>query len=220
LIDENFEGAGYEETWVETVGGSSTVDEDDTSTPGTPLAGSGSHCLKCEVTSTDTDAKTRNTLSGNEDIVYASVDFYATAEDFDEGEGCYILLIGDALAANVCDIQWYQSSGLKFRLQYYSGGSINSTAGVAMSLNTWYRLEFRYDITNTAWSWYIDESLQDSGVLAAAMRTPRFMTIGIAGHSTHNGTTTAYFDQAHWNTERYMGFAYNRMRRLYTFEGL
>ncbi|HDY89813.1 MAG TPA: hypothetical protein ENH82_17065, partial [bacterium] len=45
VVDESFEGAGYEESWSETAGAGNTIDEDSV-IPGTPPPGAGSQCLK------------------------------------------------------------------------------------------------------------------------------------------------------------------------------
>ena len=215
LVDENCEGAGYEESWTEVKGGSSTVDED-SAFPAAGLAGSGSQCLACTINSTDVNAYAYKTLSGDQNIAYISYDFYGDVERLGNAELVGVLAVLNSGGLPCCIVQWVESGGNQYlRLGYYSGTAMNYTAVPKIfTLQQWYRIEFRYDLTNSVWSWYRDEVLQDSGALAAATRTPRVIGIGLNGHTAGDGTTRCYIDQVHWNTERYMGFARNRIRKV------
>lgn len=204
IVDESFEGTGYEETWVELVDTGCTVDED-SSIPGTPPIGIGSQCLNSIVTdATNNDASTLQTKT-NQNISYIRGYLYVSAEGFSNNQGFATLNIQTTTGTLVARIDILQLSGvLSSRFVYWSSGAQQATAGVAISLNTWYRIEYQYDTTNLLWEWRINGVTQHSGVLAATTGTPDRLRIGIIGNTGTTGATM-YTDRVAWDDTEWVG---------------
>ena len=205
LIDENFEGTGYEESWTETMYAGNTLDEDST-IPGTPPTGSGSQCLKAiMVAGTNLDAYTTRVVS-NQNIIYARAYVYFETEGFNNTETSGgILRCNNSAVALAFRIIIGQNSGVfQARLDYYSASAIQSTAWVNISLGQWYRFEVQYDITNNLWEWRIDGTTQHSGSLSANTRIPYNLIVGILT-TTSSGTTTTYTDLVAWDDTTWVG---------------
>jgi len=222
IIDENFEGTGYEESWSETVDTGCTLDED-ASIPGTHPPGAGSQCAKAIVLNATANDAWAEQIKTAQNISYCRVYIYVAEEGFADGNIAVIGRIGAAAGVSA-SISIGQNSGvLQMRFSYYSSGAIQSTAWITISLNTWYRIEWRYDITNLLWAWRIDGITQHSGSLVAATRTPDRMLFGIGGH-TGAAQTTVYEDLVVWGDTTWIGAEtlsipvsmhhYNQMRNI------
>jgi len=202
LIDENFEGNGYEESWTETVSIGNTLDED-SAIPGTPPVGSNSQCLKAIFTSGATYAYAARII-GNNNIVYIRGYIYLSEEGLNDNQLIQNLVLSDSSSLVCGRIDIAQIAGvLQIRFSYYSAGAVQSTAFVNFSLNTWYRIEFQYDITNLLWEWRIDGITKNSGSLSAATRTPNGLLIG----TVHTGSaqSTLYTDLVVWDDTTWVG---------------
>ena len=209
LSDESFEGTGYEETWTETVGSGSIVDED--STDITPPTDGGSQILKVQKVSSNYNAKTSRDLGSEQNTTYARFYVYITAEGMANGQEIYL---ARGLNASLT-MPWYfgitqNSSGeVRFRFALYNNGttayySYPSTAPGTGSINVnqWYKVEVKYDATNLTWEWRLDGTSLYSGSLTGTLRNPpRYFELGDAGLSL---TMTAYIDRFAVNSSSYL----------------
>lgn len=206
LLDESFEGTGYEESWTEVVNTGNTLDEDAT-IPGVPPSGAGSECVQAIVTdaTTNNDTYAYQTI-GNRSTSYVRGYIYLDQEGFSDGQSLSTLELYNSANARVAGLLIGQVGGdviLKF--QYYSGGNMRSTAGgVSLALDTWYRVEYKYDVAGLAWEIRIDGSTKASGSLADLTRTPDRMLVGIFGNSG-TASTTLYTDLAVWDDSTWIG---------------
>lgn len=204
ILNENFEGTGYENSWAESVDSGNTSDED-SAIPGTAPPGSGSQCHKAIAT----DAVSVNAFayngSANQNISYIRGYLYIGAEGLADGEVFSTLFLIDSSFANFSTImQIGQNAGqLQIRLVYYSGGALQPTAWANINIQQWYRVEYKYDITNLKWEWKIDGAAKNSGSLVAATITPYFIGIGINGHEG-SSPTTLYSDLITWNDSNWV----------------
>lgn len=209
LLHESFEGAGYENTWSETIDVGCTLNED-AFVPGTPPPAAGSQCLNAIVLdATYADAYATHAIQ-DQDVCYARAYIRLVQEGLGAGQGFASIVIQDSSPATVAEVQLYEMGGnLYARYRYYSGGTIASTTGVAISLGAWYKIECKYDITNMEWEWRIDGVTRHSGSLSAATRTPNRIDVGIIGHTGTAQSTLCTdlvaVDNANWpaaiNTE-------------------
>ena len=202
IIDENFEGTGYEETWAETVTAGNTLDED-AAIPGTPPTGSGSQCLKA-IFAVATSAFAEQTKT-NQNISYVRYYLYVETEGLADGHIISLVNLRTTTGTAICAVQVGQNAGvLQARYNYYSSGAYQTTAWVNINIAQWYRLEFKYDLTNMLWEWKIDGVSQTSGSLAAATYTPGRMRIG-GTQTTVTGTTTLYQELVVWDDTNWVG---------------
>lgn len=206
LVDENFEGTGYEETWSEGIDTGCTLDEDST-IPGIPPVGAGSQCLKAVVlNATANDAFARRTLT-NQNISYVRDYVYIAEEGFADTNTVFVNALLNSVNALASGTQIGQLSGvLKMRHSFFNNGAPQYTAWVNVSLNTWYRVEYQYDITNLLWEWKIDGATQANGTLTGATRIPTKLDVGI---ESNNGAaqTTVYHDLVVWDDATWPGVA-------------
>lgn len=204
LIDENFEGTGYEESWIETVTSGNTLDED-SAIPGTPPSGSAAQCLKAIFTAGAINAYAKRVI-GDTNIAYIRGYLYLSQEGLNNNQNISTLVLGNSSSATVAQLVITQTAGvLKAYLQYYSNGALQSTTQVLMSLATWYLIEYRYDITNMLWEWKVDGVSQEVAALSAAIRTPNNLVIG-GGHGG-SAQSTLYTDLVVWDNEAWPGAA-------------
>lgn len=205
IVDENFEGTGYEETWAETVNAGCTLDEDST-IPGTPPTGAGSQCLKTIIVDGTSESAYALQTKTNQNISYIRAYIYCSQEGLADTFALRLAALynsADALVARIIIIQ--VSGALKFNYQYYSGGALQSATAVNMSLNTWYRVEYKYDITNMLWEWQIDGVSQGSGSLSAATLTPDRIVTGIRTVAGNPTQSTVYTDLVVWDDATWPG---------------
>ncbi|HDY67754.1 MAG TPA: hypothetical protein ENH85_08185 [Candidatus Scalindua sp.] len=206
IIDENFEGTGYEETWAETIDAGCTLDEDSVLPGSAPYpVGAGSQCLKAIVLdATYADAYALQTKT-NQNISYIRGYVYLSEEGLADNQYFYSFVLADGASAVVSRIQIAQISGvLNVRFSYYSNSAIQNTAFTNISLNTWYRIEYKYDITNLLWEWRINGVLRNSGSLVANTRTPQKLLIGIQ-FNIGVAQSTLYTDLVVWDDAAWVG---------------
>jgi len=209
IINEDFEAPGYEEAWIETLDPSSSLNPE-SEHPGTPFPYSGNYCLEARIADVDTNAYVI-IMKSNNDENYFGFDFYLDVERLVNGETTFLSLVLDNASDAVCGIVLEQEAGVpKLWYYYYTNGGFSATAKVEIIPQTWYRIDFLYDITNVTWAWRIDQVVQHTGALAAAMRTPKYMGVGVMLHAAGNGITTIYFDHIFWDD-----FAYYRTELLF-----
>ena len=91
------------------------------------------------------------------------------------------------------------------RYGYYSSGSVTFTTVAGISIDTWYRIEFKYDIDGNLWDWRIDGVSQNNGALSAATRTPQKLRIGCAGSTAAGGVDTV-LDEVAWRDDDWPGY--------------
>ncbi len=211
IIDENFEvtGAyGYDMAgWTEVVDPGCTLNED-AAIPGTAPTGAGNQCLKAVVSdATNNDAYAVQTKT-DQNISYVRGYLYVAQEGLNDGQVLSTLGLFTGANERVACIQIGQSTGLlKLRFQYYSNGTLNNTGMLTIALNTWYRVDYLYDITNLDWHVRIDGIIKASGKLVAPTRTSQKMITGILGNEGA-ASSMLYTDLVVWedfqDTTRYV----------------
>ena len=196
IVDENFEGTGYEESWSETVTAGNTLNED-AAIPGTPPTGAGSQCLNAILTPGATNAFATQIKSAT-NINYLRVYLYISQEGLNNTQTITLFNLRNSSDSATAGIQLIQISGVVgIRYVYYSNGAYQVTAPVTGSLNTWYRIELQYDVTNMLWEWKIDGISQANGSLTGAVLTPDRLSIG--GNHNGAGTSNIYLDLVAWD---------------------
>lgn len=196
ILDESFEGAGYEESWSERTDGG-TVNEDSTG-PGSLPGSGGSQCLLIHCTGSSVVGSGRNFTSGQA-ILYARAYIYVGAENIAAGGS-----IDHVFGFRQSGQDWCMAMGLKliktaggqlqFQPNFHSGGSwINMTAA-NISTGTWYCVEMRHDATNQIASWRLNgEQISSSSGLSLDRGPIRGIFLG-SPYGAWNSGNDIYFD--------------------------
>jgi hypothetical protein len=199
LWDEKLEGTGYEETWSagETVGGSSTLDEDANVTDVSSPPSWDSQCLKSAVVAPDTQAYVQHSWGIRHNISYARVEFIVDAEAVPNSTSISVAAGIDSVAVQtIWDIQIFKdgSGNRILRMILYHNGSPNAYTLSDMDLDKRYRVEVLWDMDADAWAWRIDGSAQDSGSLTGSANGWAFGLLKVGLDSSNAQGTTVYYD--------------------------
>ena len=159
---QNFEGTGYDnsEAWTTTTAGSGAIDED----AATPGAGSPSkwcfQALKSTTTAAAETAYIHNDADlGDAAISYFRIDFVLASHSLANTEENSIFHVANNAWDHLIRANIYNNGGtLELRISSYHDDLLNSyTALTAISLNTRYRLEIKWDTTNNLWAWRLND---------------------------------------------------------------
>ncbi len=96
-----------------------------------------------------------------------------------------------------------QSAGqLRFNIRLYNAGAYQDYYA-DISLNTWYRIDIKYDDSSNTWEWKLDGVVQDSGNLTGTHYTgiQKWILGFMATSQPYTGT--AYYDLFIVNTMNY-----------------
>jgi len=194
VIDERFEGTGYEESgWTENVPGGCTVDEDSSSSNAGSPAAWASQCLKI-VKATNTTPYTYKQF-GDAAVRYLRFEFYATAWSIADGAVDQIAaLVNNAVSANACNVYLYRSGSTYYVLVVptYDGTNQDFSFLTTINLNTRYRVEIKWDHTNDLFEAKVNgTSIGSRSITAGAIQAGSIL-LGITGAVA--GTWTVYFD--------------------------
>ena len=173
IISESFEGADYEEAWTENIGTGCTLDEDYSPIPGTPPVDFGSQCLQSVSASSGYKARADLAYSSEQANTHTTFYVYVESEDLANSEFKNIGAWLDGSGNSVAVLRLFQGSSgnLRIRLRFYNNSGYGNYDSAAISLDTWYKVEFRYDYTNSTWEYKIDGTTKGSGSLTGAHRT-------------------------------------------------
>jgi hypothetical protein len=201
IVNEGFEATGtygYDETgWTE-VFGSCTLDEN-AAIPGTPPVNLGIECLKATALDATNDDAYAYLTKTDQNISYVQGFLYLDEEGLADGQLLVTLGLFDSGQNRVAAIEIGQSGGQVLqRLSYWSNGQLRYTDLYPMDLDTWYEVEYKYDITNLAWEFRVNSITKASGSLVSP-RTPRIMMVGVLNYLGTLGQSTVYTDLAVWH---------------------
>jgi hypothetical protein len=202
VIEESFEGAGYELTWTESVGSGCIVDEDHTPIPDNPPDGLGSECLRTQ-TGLSADHIATATYDHGTELSRTFTTFYVNVNlplpaYFADGDTKDIGLFLDGLSAEVFRLQIHKS-GTQMQLQLHTGTWTSLSRDI--SLDTWYRIDVKYDRIDNLWEWLVDNTVADSGTLTSGHKTGiRYWSLGPLNVSQEE-YVGVYFDLVSVDTE-------------------
>ncbi|MDY6952743.1 MAG: cytochrome c3 family protein, partial [Thermodesulfobacteriota bacterium] len=206
IIDESFEGKGYEEDFTETVGSSCTVDED-SGIPGTPPDHFGCQCLKTHsrawgfVARTDLVYPTQQARTFTNFYILIESESLAADGSFEKIFGLYDAN-GDSVS--VLRLSKNTSGDLKFKYRLYNNGASTTVyTSEALSLNTWYKVGIKYDDTSNAYEMRFNDAVVASGSLTGAHRTgvKQWRLGWYPGGNELSGTT--YYDKLTVSTDSF-----------------
>jgi hypothetical protein len=216
VVDESFEETksvedGYDDApWTETVDNitcPNCILDPDSAMPGTTLPpNAGSECLKAVSAGPDYIAYTTIDYGLEQSKTFTSFYLYVEEEDLVENSGKYIAAFQDSADNYVFTFRLYRLSGqLLFNLRIYNNGAmVDYGFNAVVSLNTWHKIDIKYDNTNDTWEWKFDGVVQDSGGLTGSHYTGlQKWFLGFAD-MTQQQTGTIYFDLFTVNTLSYM----------------
>jgi hypothetical protein len=181
VTNESFEknkiidGTGYDETWSEQ--GDVNYLDPDSAIPGTPPPGAGSECLESISASPDFKAFAKRDYGSEQPKTYTSFYLYVDDTGLTNDSSKNIGVLRNRIDENVFKLRLNKNvmGQLRFNLQIYNYGSLNNF-WADISLDTWYRIEIKYnnkdgDPGNDTWEWLIDGVVKDSGSLTGTHRT-------------------------------------------------
>jgi hypothetical protein len=199
FIDESFEGTGYEEFSTGTVGSGCTLNPDAT-IPGTPPAGAGSQCLKSISAASGYQAYALRNYGSEQTKTFTSFYLYVEAEGLNDGNSKVIGVLQDNSSNSVFILRLNQNTGqLRFNLRIYNNTAWNDYY-YNISLNTWYKIDIKYDDTTNTWQWRVNGISQTSGTLTGTHYTGiRTWNFGF-GSAGQLFTGTIYYDLIRVNT--------------------
>jgi hypothetical protein len=204
IINESFEGAGYQQSWTETVGTNCSLDED-FAIPGIPPSGAGSQCLRSVSASTGYQAYANRNLGTEQPKTFTTFYVYVGAEGLGASTQKDICTLSDGGGNNPIIFRLFKGSAgnLRFRFRLYNNGGWTNYDSTVISLNTWYKIEIKYDDTDNTWEWRLDGTTQGSGSLTVSHYTGiQSWNFGFVT-SSQQYSGTVYFDLIKVNTMSY-----------------
>jgi len=196
ILGESFEGPGYEEeTWTETVGFNCTLDEDHTPIPGTGPPEAGSECLRAVSGISGYQAKAERDCGTPHPITYTTFYFLVEAEGLLYDQRKSIGYMTDNAGGHAWGFGLYQdSTQLKFNVYLYNNGTwIQGFYDI--SLNTWYKVDVKYDTVSDTWALQLNGTSVGSGSLGGTHRENiQTWAFGLTD-PTQYSTATVYFDK-------------------------
>lgn len=218
-MTETFEGVGYVNAiWSETVGSGSTVDEDEATV--TPPSGGGSQTLQTTKVSPNFNAATVGTLAADQVVSY--VTFYVYVNEHGLASTDYVTFFSmwqdgysDDIATVNLYVDSYDSNRLKFVTEINEDGTgVRSVAwpgsGSAVALDTWYKFNIKYDITNDAYEVKVTPTGGSEVTVMTGSLTATHPTTGLRliklGNTSDSKTWDIYFDNVAVGTTAYPTF--------------
>lgn len=208
IVNESFEATGaygYDEAgWAEVADAGCTLDENTTAIPGTPPVDLGNECLKSTVLNTTSNDAYSYLTKTDQNISYVQGFIYLDEEGLDNGQLFTTLGLYDSSQLRVAAVEIGQSGGAGgLRFTYWSNGVLNYTGLTPFALDTWYEVEYKYDITNLLWEIRINGVTKASGPLETPIRTPRTLLTGVLGYGGTVGQATLYSDLVVWDDDNW-----------------
>jgi hypothetical protein len=206
IIDESFEtNPGYDDgPWTETIGIGCTL-EPDSAVPGTtPPPDAGFECLQSISAGTEYNAFAKLDYGSEQSKTFTRFYLYVEAEVLSNGDNKNIGILRDSSSSNVIILRLNKNSSgeLRINLRLYNDGSWNNNF-YNISLNTWYRIDIKYDDINNTWEWKVDGTTQNSGSLTGDHRSGiQKWRLGFQT-SSQAITGTIYYDLFNVNTADY-----------------
>lgn len=201
ILEESFEGEGYENSWDETLGSGCTIDEDNTDI--SPPTGGGSEILKQINPGYADENKTVHSLASEKSDSYTT--FYYRLNGLSNNAFHTVFVAQDASWHVTWRIDAKRSGGTYtlYLSLYYNGSLQEDVDSVNISLDTWYKIDVKYDVTGTAWEWRLDDVSQGSGSLtgsiAGGIQTLELKTT--TWNASH--AVTAYWDRIWIDSSEY-----------------
>jgi hypothetical protein len=209
IIEEGFEGAGYEFAWdtVQALA-SGTLDEDaDVADVGSP-AGWGSQCLKAVITGSGDTARIYETgLNGGSGyaISYGRVGFCVTSESLANGDNQYIAKVETSGSAMLWELGLDQTAGtFRAYIDIRHDGSSNITY-FDCAVDDVLDIEVKWDSTNDVYEWKKGGVSQANGALTGSAAGWTLERIFIGMGSTPDAAATVYYDNIGLDSSDWIG---------------
>jgi hypothetical protein len=184
VLTETFNtNPGYDNSWSETVGSGGTLDED-TATSGVTGAPArwGAECLHAEGTG-GAATYAAKTLGAAESDIFVRFEFILNSHSIAASSAIQICVIWNSAWTSVMAAQILNISGTLY-IQYAhndDGGGLNFTSGAAaLSLDTPYVIELKWDVTNDAFEGKLNGAPEVTKPLTSTYPTdPQRFRIGV-----------------------------------------
>ena len=149
------------------------------------------------------EAYARITYGSEEPKTFTRFYFYVADEGLADGDVKLIGRLKNSSNNDVFRLRLYQNAGLlQFNIRLYNNDSYEDYFA-DISINTWYRIDIKYDDSGNTWEWKLDGAVQDNGNLTGTHYTGiQKWDLGFISASQLN-TGTIYFDSFVVNTINY-----------------
>lgn len=218
-MTETFEGTGYANAiWSETIGSGSVVDEDEAGV--TPPSGGGSQTLQTTKVSPNYNAASVATLAANQVVSYTT--FYIYVNEHGLASTDYVQFVSfwqDSYSAGIAAVNLYidsyDSDRLKFVCEVNEDGTGTRSvawpgSGSSVALDTWYKFNIKYDITNDAYEVKVTPAGGSEVSIMTGSLTATHPTTGLRliklGNTSDSKTWDVYFDNVAVGTTAYPTF--------------
>jgi len=194
LLDERFEGTGYEESWAETKDGAATINPDAAVALAGSPSGWGSQCCEFVAGSAENCYILWDYGSNPAKTFYATAEFCLTAEGMGNSQSAVIIRIwsGDTILAVTMSQDALGARYLRFNCKY--DGSTHNIDVYDLELNKVYRVDLAWNLEAATFAYYLNGHVIGSGTISGTALTwgCRYVRVGrLAG----GFTTTIYFDR-------------------------
>lgn len=156
LIDESFEGTGYEESWTEGLS-TATADEDSTG-PGTMPLNAGTQCLKITRPTGAGDNHVYQSFSPS-NTVWCRAYVYIESEALSSGQSFDVIvaLFTSSIGETVGGAKLSKTAGGQLQLVFnYNNGSWVDLGTANISTGQWYCVEYHQNTTTGAVQAWVD----------------------------------------------------------------
>jgi hypothetical protein len=207
-LQEFFEGAGYENAWTESVPGTCVVDEDAASSAAGSPPGWGSDCLEITLDGGGVDCFSYIQV-GDQALFFFRVEFVVTSIGFDaDAQQCtFFNIYNNALTERRFLGQLIRSAGVNVVALYvYAASQASPTlvGAFALSLNTRYRIEGKWDETNDLWEMRVEGHVFGSGSLSGGQETKQCGAIVLGDVLNSVRAVTMYLDRIEVDDAQYV----------------
>jgi hypothetical protein len=206
LTKESFEGTGYEQDeWTESVGASSSIDEDQATSGVTGAPGDwDAQCCKMVYASGE-DCNIQDEYGLYATVEYARCDFIVDTDSLGNNESNRIFTMSASTGNPVRAAVGRDGSGtLRLEVTIDHDAAGGSTWYQNISQDTRYRFEAKWDTVTDTYEWKLDGTSKNSGSLTggAVDDALRYTYVGTFAGST-DAAMTIYFDNIWTRKDQY-----------------
>jgi hypothetical protein len=201
IWDEKFEGAGYEETWSsgETVGAGNTLNEDyATSSLSSPPAVWDDQCLQVIVDTAGEESFVGHDFGASPVVIgFYRLEIMVHSCTVANYQTLTVLRVVNPAYGIDFNLGINNNGGtLRWQLDAYTGTPENSYATFA--LDTFYRVEIKWDSTNKVFEWKIGGVSINSGTFTGTTYTGKILSLGARNHVCELYEDNFAIDDADW----------------------
>lgn len=204
IINEQFSGVGTEESWTSVIENGCSLDPDSTSI--TPPANRGDENLEIDIATTGFAAYMVRDYGSEQTKTFTDIWVYIAAEGLTNTSEKEIASATDSADASawILSIRKSYTGTFGFRFSIYNNSIWNNfNTFVGTTIGQWYKFSIQYNVDDLAWSWLIDDVVEDDGSLTGVyIAHLQKWTLG-ATQSTAQRSMQAHYAQIRVSTDEF-----------------